>query len=120
MKFIRLVATTAMLFGLYTTAQAKTITAPFDDVDIYGLNTLSVTYNFDPAKQVLVCKRNRTTIMPSITYPLGHAHIQNYIPITLKNNPSFPGRTANPNGTLKIENTSLFTVSVSCNYITVL
>lgn len=122
MKLIYLLATSAALLGLQSTALAKAVTAPFYNVPLAFMEKLNVNYAFDPTKQVITCKRDMTS-QPMIFYPHGNYYAQNYLPITLKAKgagTNFPGHLANPSGTLKIESSSWFTQNISCFYVTVL
>ncbi len=124
MKLIYLLVTSAALFCLQSAAfaNAKTVTAPFYNIPLATMEKLNVNYAFDPAKHVIVCKRDMT-MQPVIFYPHGSVYVQNYLPITLKAKgagDNFPGHLANASGTLKIESSSWSTQNISCYYVTVL
>lgn len=90
---------------------------PFYNVAIEGKKKIYADYNFDTHTQTLVCKKVSGDAIESVGWEYKGARYVGQLPLELKDDESFSGQWADPDGKLTIKNVfENDPIVVTCEY----
>jgi hypothetical protein len=126
MNFLKYATILPLALSCVGMAQAANVfyKAPFHNIEIAAASKIYVNYNFDSQTQTLVCTANNNVdAITSVEWGYKDTTRKIGLPVNLKDNVSFKGHYADPQGQLTITNEFASSapngsIFVSCDYET--